>query len=289
MTDRHIAASPLSPGLYLVSTPIGAARDITLRALDILAAADMIAAEDTRTARRLMEIHGIARNGRPVIAYHDHSGDGPRARVADAIAAGQAVAYVSEAGTPLIADPGFALARAVTEAGGAVLAAPGASAVLAALAVAGLPTDRFMFAGFLPPKAAARDTQLAALTDIPATLVFYEAPKRMPASLAAIAQAFGPERPAAICRELTKKFEQVSRGPLGELGAALGADIPLKGEFVIVVGPPGATTATAQDLDIALLDAMEAQSVRDAATEVAEALNIPRKRVYARALELKRG
>lgn len=287
MADRHNTASLLAPGLYLVSTPIGTARDITLRGLDILGSADVIAAEDTRTARRLMEIHGIAVAGRAMLPYHDHSGDGVRARVVAEIAAGKSVAYMSEAGTPLVADPGFALARSVANAGHLVTAAPGASALLAALALSGMPTDRFFFAGFLPPKSAARGAALRDLADIPATLVFYESPKRMAKTLADMGAVFGTGREIAICRELTKKFEQVRRGPIAEIAAMLGDDIPLKGEFVIVAGPPERAAITEADLDTALIDAMESQSIKDAAAAVSGALGIPRKRAYARALELK--
>lgn len=278
----------LAPGLYLVATPIGSARDITLRALDILATADVIAAEDTRNARKLMEIHGVARNGRQILPYHDHNGAGMRPKLLGMIADGKSVAYVSDAGTPLVADPGFALARDAASADLLVTTAPGASAVLAALGVAGLPTDRFLFAGFLPPKAGARAAALQEVARLRATLVYYETAKRLPVVMVAMAEAFGPDRPVAICRELTKKFEQVVRGNLGSVPGLLGTDMPLKGEFVVVVGPAEAREVDPADLDTALEEALGTLSVKDAASAVAKDLGLPRKVAYARALELSR-
>lgn len=276
-------AEPLAPGLYLVATPIGSARDITLRALDVLATADVIAAEDTRRARKLLQIHGIALGGRQVVAYHDHSGEAVRSRLGETVRSGGSVAYVSDAGTPLVADPGFALARAVTEAGGAVTAVPGASALLAGLSVAGLPTDRFLFVGFLPAKAGARQKALAELRDIPATLVFFESPKRVGKILGEMVQVLG-DREAAVCRELTKRFETVYRGTLASLAADLsGAEV--KGECVVVVDRSRAA-ADEDDLDGALMDAMKTMRIKDAATAVAGATGRPRREVYQRALEL---
>ena len=206
--------STLGSGLYLVATPIGNARDITLRALDVLAGADVLAAEDTRQTRKLLEIHGIKRSG-PVVPYHDHNGPAQRPRLLAAMAEGRSVALVSDAGTPLVADPGYRLAVEAAAAGHAVTAVPGASALLAALAVAALPTDRFLFAGFLPPRQAARRRALAELAAVPATLVFYKSPRRLAASLADMAAVLGAERAAAVCRELTKRFEEATRAPLG--------------------------------------------------------------------------
>lgn len=278
----------LAAGLYLVATPIGNARDITLRALDVLAGADVLAAEDTRQARKLLDIHGVRRSG-PVVAYHDHNGAAQRPRLLAALAEGRSVALVSDAGTPLVADPGYRLAVEAAAAGHAVTAVPGASALLAALAVAALPTDRFLFAGFLPPRSAARRRSLGEVAGVPASLVFYESPRRLAASLADMAAVLGAERDAAVCRELTKRFEEVRRGPLGALAAAhAGAPDP-KGEIVVVVGPPGATEASGDDLDAALGRALAEASVRDAAAEVAAALGLPRRAVYARALELSQG
>ncbi len=272
-------------GLYLVATPIGTAADITLRALDLLQNADILAAEDTRQARKLMDIHGIALNGRPLLPYHDHNGASMRPRLLEAVKQGKVVAYVSDAGTPLIADPGYQLAAGAIEAGLPLASAPGASAVLAALSVAGLPTDRFLFAGFAPVKMVARKAFFAEFAAVPATLVFYEAPRRLGDSLSAMLEVFG-DRPAAMCRELTKKFEEVTRGSLAELAAHY-AEIPApKGEAVVVVGPPLKAAATAEAIDAALIEALKHNRVKDAAAEVAAAFDLPRKPLYQRALEL---
>lgn len=273
-------------GLHLVATPIGAARDITLRALDVLAGADVIAAEDTRTARKLMEIHGIPARGRPFVAYHDHSGPETRERLLAQMAEGRSVAYVSEAGTPLVADPGYQLARAATAAGHPVLAVPGPSAVLAALAVSGLPTDRFFFAGFPPPKAAARRAFLAEVGAVPGTLVLFESPKRAAATLADCAEVLGP-RDAALCRELTKRFEEVRRGSLPDLAAGAAAEPP-RGEIVLVIDRGRAGPAAA-DVEGALAEALARMTVKDAAAEVARRLGLPRREVYQRALEIAKG
>jgi len=277
----------LSAGLYLVSTPIGTASDITLRALDILANADVLAAEDTRNTRKLMDIHGVKLNGRPLMPYHDHNGPAQRPRILAAIKAGKSVAYVSDAGTPLIADPGYRLAADTISEGLPVTSAPGASALLAALAIAGLPTDRFLFAGFPPVKSVAKAKFLTEFANVPATLVFYESPRRLADCLKAMEATFGGGRRVAVCRELTKKFEEVRRGTLAELAAQYGNEPAPKGEVVIVVGPPLSEAASVQDIDTALLSALKTQSVKDAAKEVAEALDLPRKQLYARALELK--
>lgn len=279
---------PLAPGLYVVATPIGAARDITLRALDILRTADLLAAEDTRSLRRLMAIHGIRRDGRTIIAYHDHNAGQQLPRLIAALRDGRSVALVSDAGTPLVADPGYRLVREAQAADLPVRSAPGASALLAALAVAGLPTDRFLFAGFLPVKAGARTRSLAELAAVPATLVFFESPRRLAGSLAAMAETLGAERQAAVCRELTKRFEEVRRGTLGELAAAHAAEGPPKGEIVVVIGPPPERVAGPEALDEALAAALEGASVRDAADSVARSLGLPRRVVYARALEISR-
>lgn len=276
---------PVPPGLHLLATPIGAARDITLRALDVLAGADVLAAEDTRTLRHLMEIHGIALNGRPLIAYHDHNGQAVRPRLLRALKEGRSVAYAPEAGTPLIADPGFQLARAAIAEGLAVLAAPGPSAVLAALTVSGLPSDRFLFAGFPPTGAGDRARFLAELGQVPATLILYESPKRINRLLTEMAETFGKERAAAVCRELTKRFEDVSRGTLGELAEAF-AGRTVKGEIVVLVDRPGDRVVDAESIRAALRDALGHGSVKDAAARVAAALNLPRKDVYRMALQL---
>ena len=284
---RAAPVSTLGSGLYLVATPIGNARDITLRALDVLAGADVLAAEDTRHTRKLLEIHGIKRSG-PVVPYHDHNGPAQRPRLLAAMAEGRSVALVSDAGTPLVADPGYRLAVEAAAAGHAVTAVPGASALLAALAVAALPTDRFLFAGFLPPRQAARRRALAELVAVPATLVFYESPRRLAESLGDMAAVLGAGRAAAVCRELTKRFEEVTRAPLGELAAARAGAPDPKGEIVVLIGPPIEEAAGAEALDAALARALAAASVRDAAAEVALALGLPRREVYARALALAR-
>jgi 16S rRNA (cytidine1402-2'-O)-methyltransferase len=276
---------PLSAGLYFVATPIGSARDITLRALDILASADLIAAEDTRTARKLMEIHGVPLNGRKVVAFHDHSGEGAVGRLVADMAAGKSVAYVSEAGTPLVADPGYELGRAAIAAGVPVTTAPGASAVLAALTVSGLPTDRFAFIGFLPAARQQRETDIAALRDVPFTLVFYESPKRVGEMLASLRDTLGGERQAVVCRELTKRFEETTRGTLDEV-ANYYADRNIKGELVVLVGRAGATDVADGDVTEALKEAMKTMRVKDAATVVAGALGLPRRQVYQIALGL---
>jgi 16S rRNA (cytidine1402-2'-O)-methyltransferase len=274
----------LAPGLYIVSTPIGAARDITLRALDILASADVLAAEDTRSLRHLMAIHGIALGDRPCLAYHDHNGAQMRPKLLAHLAAGRSVAYASEAGTPLVADPGYALVRDVRAAGHPVTAAPGPSAAVTALSIAGLPTDRFLFAGFPPTTDSARRRFLQELLPVQATLVLYESPKRLDKLLATCREVLGEAREVAVCRELTKKFEEVRRAPLGRIDEAL-ADMPRKGEFVVLIDR-GAEEASEADLEGALRAAMATASVKDAARQVAEALNLPKRDVYQAALAL---
>ncbi|QPH52651.1 16S rRNA (cytidine(1402)-2'-O)-methyltransferase [Pontivivens ytuae] len=276
---------PIEPALHLVSTPIGAARDVTLKALDVLAGADVLAAEDTRTLRRLMEIHGIALNGRPLLPYHDHNGPAQRPKLLAALAEGKSVAYASDAGTPLVADPGLQLARAVIEAGYEVRTAPGASALLAALAVAGLPTDRFLFAGFPPPKAGARRRFLEEIAAVPATLVFYESPRRLAAALADMAEILGGTRDAAICRELTKRFEEVRRGTLTDLART--TEDPPRGEIVLVIGPPEAKAADDKTVEDLLRSALETMRTRDAADAVARQTGRPRKEIYKMALGLR--
>jgi 16S rRNA (cytidine1402-2'-O)-methyltransferase len=278
-------SGPLAPGLYLAATPIGAARDITLRALDLLRDAVVIAAEDTRTARKLMEIHGVPLNGRRLVACHDHSGEGVIDGLVEQIAKGASVVYVSEAGTPLVSDPGFTLARAAIARGLPVTAAPGASAVLAALAVAGLPADRFLFAGFLPSTQAARRTAIAELASVPATLVLYESPKRVNSLLTDLCEVLG-DRSAALCRELTKRFEEVRRGPLSELAAGTEGQ-EVRGEVVVVVDRGGAREVTEEDIRARLAEAMGTMRLKDAATAVAGALGLPRQRVYQLALGMK--
>ena len=275
----------MQPGLYLVAVPIGNARDITLRALDILGAADLLVAEDTRSLRRLMEIHGVAPGTRPLLAYHDHNGAKMRPRLMAALEEGRSVAYASEAGTPTISDPGFDLVRAAREAGHPVTAAPGASAAVTALSLAGLPTDRFLFAGFLPNAKGARRSALKGLAGVEATLVFYESPRRVAAMLGDAAAVLGGGRQAAVCRELTKKFEEVQRGTLEELAARL-AENPVKGEIVVLVEKGSSEKISEVDIDTVLREALKTLSVRDAADQVSAQFGIARRPVYQRAMAL---
>lgn len=284
MSDKSLPPNrALAPGLYMVATPIGAARDITLRALDILATADVLAAEDTRTLRHLMEIHGVALNGRHVVPYHDHNGARALPRLLGDLREGKTVAYASEAGTPLISDPGFELTRAARDEGLPVYAAPGASAVLYALTVAGLPTDRFLFAGFPPAAKGARMTFLKELAPLQATLVLYESPNRINQILDELVQSHGAGRYAAVCRELTKRFEEVKRGTLADLRDTFaGRDV--KGEIVLVIDRGAMVRASAETVEQALVQAMAQMTVKDAATAVAEAYGLPRRDVYQMAL-----
>lgn len=276
----------LAPGLYLVATPIGTARDITLRALDILASADIIAAEDTRTARHLMDLHGIPLGDRPLLAYHDHNGAAQRPRLLGLLAEGRSIAYVSEAGTPLVADPGYQLARLAAEAGETVTAAPGPSAVLAALSLSGLPSDRFLFAGFPPTSAGARRQWLAETDNAGATVILFESPKRIKKTLDEMVQVLGEGRRAALCRELTKRFEEVRNGTLAELAASVAADPP-RGEIVLVLDRPEASVASEAEVEDQLRTALATLSVREASDLVARSLGRKRRDVYQAALAIK--
>lgn len=274
----------IPPGLHLVSTPIGTARDITLRALDVLAGATMLAAEDTRTLRHLMEIHGIALAGRQIVAYHEHNAETALPGLLLGLAAGGSVAYTSEAGTPMVSDPGYGLVRGAIAAGHPVQAVPGPSAVLSALVVSGLPTDRFFFAGFPPVAKAARRTFLRDLQAVPATLVLYESPKRINQLLEDLSQILGEGRYAAICRELTKRFEEVTRGTLAELVASY-ADRTVKGEIVVLVARATKGIIDMNIVDRTLADALTRMTVRDAAASVADAFGMSRRDVYQMALK----
>jgi 16S rRNA (cytidine1402-2'-O)-methyltransferase len=273
----------LPPGLYVVATPIGNARDVTLRALDVLEGVDLIAAEDTRVTSKLLTIFAISR---PLTAYNDHNGPHERPRLLAKLRQGARIALVSDAGTPLVSDPGYKLVREALADGIAVHALPGASAALTGLALAGLPTDRFLFAGFLPPKSAERRTWLAELKDLRATLIFFDSPQRLAESLADMAEVLG-DRPAAVTRELTKLHEEVRRGSLAELAAAYAEEDQPRGEITLLVGPADAAETDFAAVDAALARALEFMPVRAAVDLVSELLKAPRKQVYARALAKK--
>jgi 16S rRNA (cytidine1402-2'-O)-methyltransferase len=283
LKGQAVLAPALAPGLHLVATPIGNLRDITLRALEVLAAADLIACEDTRVTRKLLDHYGITT---PLTPYHDHNAATARPKLLARLAAGEAVALVSDAGTPLISDPGFKLVREAHAAGHAVTALPGPSAMLAALTVGGLPTDRFFFEGFLPVKPGQRRARIAELARIPATLVLFETGPRIAVSLADLAAGLGP-REAAVCRELTKLHEEVRRGDLTTLAHEYAAAEPPRGEIVVVIAPPkAAATTDASDLDGLLRDALDRLSVKEAVSEIAAVTGRPRREVYQRALAL---
>jgi 16S rRNA (cytidine1402-2'-O)-methyltransferase len=280
----HLLTAPrAAPGLHLVATPIGNLGDITLRALETLAGVDIIACEDTRMTRRLTERYGIAANLKP---YHEHNAAMARPKILQRLAQGASIALVSDAGTPLISDPGFKLVREATAAGHVVIALPGPSSVLAALAVAALPTDRFYFEGFLPAKQMARRSRLGELATIDATLVLFESGNRIQETLADLA-AILAGRDGAICRELTKLHEEVRRAPLKEL-AAIADTLETRGEFVVVIGPPAPDSAVmaADDLDELLRAQLAHGSVKDAVSHAVEVSGRPRREIYARALEL---
>lgn len=274
--------TPLNPGLYIVATPIGNLGDLSPRAADILARADVVAVEDSRVTAGLLRHVGTKT---PMVPYHDHSAEGVRPALIARMAT-EAVALVSDAGTPLISDPGFKLVRDARAAGHLVVTIPGPCAAVAALTLAGLPTDRFLFVGFLPSKAHARSEAIAEIATIRATLVLYESGPRLGASLAALAEGLG-DREAAVTREITKRFEEAVTGTLTTLATRY-ADAPPRGEIVIVIAPPGdAPPASAADADTALADALTRLSTGQAASEVAKVLGLDRKTLYARALELK--
>ncbi|WP_291687245.1 16S rRNA (cytidine(1402)-2'-O)-methyltransferase [Bradyrhizobium sp.] len=280
----HVLSAPKPvPGLYLVATPIGNLGDITLRALETLAGVDIIACEDTRITRRLTERYGITALLKP---YHEHNAALARPKILEKLAQGASIALVSDAGTPLISDPGFKLVREVCAAGFPVIALPGPSSVLSALSVAALPTDRFFFEGFLPPKQTARRARLTELSRIDATLVMFESGNRVQDSLRDLAGIMGG-RDAAICRELTKMHEEVRRAPLTELAQAADA-LETRGEFVLVIGPPaaGAQTMTDGAVDDLLRASLARDSVKDAVAHAVELSGRPRREIYARALEL---
>jgi len=278
-----LSQAPLAPGLYVVATPIGNLRDITLRALDVLAAADLVLAEDTRVTGKLLKAYGISAK----LERHDeHAADRATPKLLAMLAQGARIALVSDAGTPLVSDPGFRLVKEAAALGLPVFPIPGASALLAGLSVAGLPTDRVLFAGFPPPKSAARRTFLEELAGIRATLVFFEGGSRLADSLADMAAVLGP-REAAVARELTKLYETVIRAPLDVLAADPRVQAP-KGEIVVLVGPGREAEATAADADTALADALSRLKPAEAAAEVAKALGLNRRDLYRRAMEMRK-
>jgi 16S rRNA (cytidine1402-2'-O)-methyltransferase len=280
-------AEPLDAGLYVVATPIGNLKDVSFRALSVLAASDAVLAEDTRVTKTLLAHYGITT---PLVPYHEHSNDAVRERMVLRVREGQALALVSDAGTPLVSDPGYKLVQAAIEAGLPVTPIPGPSAALTALVVSGLPTDRFFFEGFLPAKAGARRTRLAAIGTIPGTLMIFEAPHRLPEMLVDAAEVLG-DRPAVVARELTKMFETVRRGTLPELAAQFGEEGPPKGEIVVLIGQ-AREDAGGPEVDAALDEKLEGalrqHSIKDAAALVADEMGRPKREVYARALALAR-
>ncbi|MGU9982401.1 16S rRNA (cytidine(1402)-2'-O)-methyltransferase [Phreatobacter sp. HK31-P] len=288
--DRHYVlggkrflARPLDPGLHVVATPIGNLRDMTIRAVETMAAASVVACEDTRVTRRLVDHFVLSTK---LLPYHEHNAAEMRPKLLARLAAGESVALVSDAGTPLVSDPGFKLVEAAREAGHPVIPVPGPSAVMAALVAAGLPTDAFFFAGFLPPKTVGRRGRARDLVAVPGSLVFFETGPRLAASLGDLAAELG-DREAAVCRELTKAHEEVRRGSLGDLAAHYAAASEPKGEIVLVVAPPGdKPPPEADDVDAMLRTALARGSVKDAATAVATATGLPRRDVYQRALVL---
>jgi len=283
VAGQILTAPKARPGLYLVATPIGNLGDITLRALETLAGVDIIACEDTRITRRLTERYAIAALLKP---YHEHNAALARPKILERLAQGASIALVSDAGTPLISDPGFKLVREACAAGHQVIALPGPSSVLAALAVAALPTDRFFFEGFLPPKETARRARLTELSRIDATLVMFESGGRVQATLSDLADIMGT-RDAAICREMTKLHEDIRRAPVAELAQAADT-LETRGEFVLVIGPPaaGAQIMAKDDLDNLLRHQLAQHSVKDAVAHAVELSGRPRREIYARALEL---
>jgi 16S rRNA (cytidine1402-2'-O)-methyltransferase len=286
LAGQPVEAPSLPGGLHVVSTPIGNLRDITLRALETLAAARLIACEDTRVTAKLIRHYGIAT---PLTPYHEHNAAAARPKLLALLQQGAAVALVSDAGTPLVSDPGFKLVRAACEAGHAVFAVPGASAVLAALAVAALPTDRFTFEGFLPSKQASRQARIAALARLPTTLVLFETGPRLAASLADLAAGLGA-RQACVCRELTKLHEEARRGDLATLAAAYATEPEPRGEIVIVIAPPVEEARTdAGDVEALLRVALGRASVKAAVAEVSAITGEPRSRVYRAALAIAQG
>lgn len=282
--SRTDPAQALDPGLYIIATPIGNLRDISLRALDTLAAADEVLAEDTRVARRLLDAHNIRAKLSP---YHDHNGAKRRPEILQKLSDGRCIALISDAGTPMVSDPGWKLSREALDAGHRVIPLPGASALLAGLVASGLPSDRFMFCGFLPPKSGARKRAAEELASVPSTLVFYESGPRLADCLGDLADTLGSDREAAVARELTKLFEETRRGSLADMATHYAENGPPKGEIVLLVGPPEKVQVDEEMVDSALIEALKSQSVKQASAEIAALFGLPKRNVYQRALALK--
>ena len=284
---KPVAPRKPAPSLYLVATPIGNLRDLTIRARDTLASVDVIACEDTRVTRKLLAAYAIET---PMTAYHEHNAVRVRPRLIERLKSGESVALLSDAGTPLVSDPGYKLVRAAIEEGLPVTALPGPSAVLSALVLSGLPCDRFFFGGFLPPKSTARKAALTELASLKATLVFFESPRRLAGSLADMAAVLG-NRPAAVARELTKRFEEMVREPLNRLAAHYHRAGPPKGEVVVVVAPAQDTSSPLSDVEVdsLLRLALAKGGTRDAAADVAALTGLSKRKLYERAIALKSG
>ena len=277
----------LDSGLHILATPIGTANDITIRGLNILRDADILVAEDTRVLRKLMEIHGINLNGRKILSYHDHNGEVQRPKLIALIKEGKVLAYASDAGTPLIADPGFSLTKLAIQNNIRVHAAPGASALLTALCLAGLPTDNFFFGGFLGSKSSQRIKNLQKIQNLDATIVYYESPKRTLSTLKDISKIFGNDRLISVCREMTKKFEEVIRGTVDQVIDEIKSRHSFKGEVVIVLGPPTKKEISDEEIYSALQIALQEYRIKDAATQISEQFGVPKKRSYEMALRIK--
>lgn len=277
----------LDSGLHILATPIGTANDITIRALNILRDADILVAEDTRVLRKLMEIHGINLNGRKILSYHDHNGEVQRPKLIALIKEGKVLAYASDAGTPLIADPGFSLTKLAIQNNIRIHAAPGASALLTALCLAGLPTDNFFFGGFLGSKSSQRIKNLQKIQNLDATIVYYESPKRTLSTLKDISKIFGNDRLISVCREMTKKFEEVIRGTVDQVIDEIKSRHSFKGEVVIVLGPPTKKEISDEEIYSALQIALQEYRIKDAATQISEQFGVPKKRSYEMALRIK--
>jgi len=282
-----LSAEKLPAGLYVLSTPIGAAKDVTLHVLELLERLDVLVAEDTRVLRKLMDIHGVPLAGRPLKSFHDHSTEEDRDRILDAIENGASVGYASDAGTPLIADPGYGLITGAHGRGLKVEVAPGASALTAALALAGQPTDKIYFGGFLPPKTTARKSALNDIANLQASLVFYESPKRLISSVRDMVEVFGTDRSITLCRELTKKFQEVHKASLGDMAQYLQSKDSIKGEVVLVLGAPAPKQVSLEEVRKELGVLMLEKGTKEASAILSEKYGLKRKQIYDFALTLK--